>query len=1016
MILMAIILFGFISLSRLAVDLFPDLEIPIVAIITQYSGAGPKEVEKSVTRIIEGAVGGVNSIDSISSVSREGSSMVMINFKWGAPLDSLTGDIREKLDIIKDALPDEAGAPLLFKFSPSMMPIMILGLRAQSNVDMEALYEMTDEKIKTKLEQVPGMASVSVLGGLKREIHVNVIKNRLQAYGLDINGITMKLMMENQNVAGGSVYEDMYKYTVRTVGEFKSLEDIGEVILTIRNNIPVRIKDIADIRYGYDEDNGVIRINREPGLLLLLNKETGLNTVQTAKKIKKVLAELNAGMPAGMVFETIFDSSNDISRSINGVVSAAYQGVFFAVLVLLIFLWNFRTVFVIGVSIPVSIIVTFICMYALDINLNMISLSGLALGVGMMVDSSIVVLENIFHYRVGGMGKFSSASKGSNEVSLAITASTLTTIVIFVPFLIVEGLVKEIFWDLAMTVSISLLASLLVSLTVIPMLSSRLLNPESGNKGILARLEKRFSAWIEAINIRYRGIVYLILPRKKKFIAAVMLLTIVIGGLILVFIGKEGFPKNDQGQFIVSVNFPPGTRAEFTDGMVKKIEKDLMDITGKSLRVMSMQIKGGGMFAAFQGAADYKATIRVGLVPVNKRKTGVEEYIEKVRVQLREYPAKISVRNQGGMMMGGSDSALTLEIHGDDLEKSDEIAAHILQVMKTVKGIREPEIAKDDQMPEISLVINRGLASKLGLNAQNIANAVKTGFGGQAATSLKTDSGTDLQVIVRLRPEDRILLDDIMSMSLPTPLGKMVPLASIIDAEKTVSPSAINRKESRRIITLNSDVYGRPIDQVVADLKEKISSSVYIPRGFDLVYGGSFKDMQESFSDLIIAFLLAVVLVYAIMASQFESLIAPFVIMFCVPFGAVGALALTLVTGHTFSIVSACGIVVLVGIVINNGIVLVDYMNQLIRGGMTPEEAAAQSGYRRFRPVMMTSLTTILGLLPMALGMGEGAELYAPLSISILGGLSISTLFTLIVVPVTYAGIRNRFPLKQYED
>ncbi|HBE02192.1 MAG TPA: multidrug transporter, partial [Spirochaetia bacterium] len=938
MLLSIVVIFGFISLSRLSVDLFPDLEIPIIAVITQYSGAGPKEVEKTITKLIESTVSGVNNIDHISSTSREGTSTVLINFKWGANIESLTGDIREKLDIIKDALPDDAGVPMLFKFSPSMMPIMMLGLKAAGDADMEALYNLADEKIKTKFEQVSGIANVSVIGGLKKQIHVDVSKNRLQAYGLDINRITQLLYGENQNQAGGNVYEGVFKYVVRTVGEFKNLEDIGNIIVTTtRNNIPVKLKDLAEIKYGYDEESGIIRINQEDGLLIQLFKETGLNTVQTAKGAKKQLQELRETLPPGLDFEILFDSSDDINRAINGVVDAALQGTFFAVLILMLFLWNIRTVLIIGISIPTSIIVTFIAMYALGVNLNMISLSGLALGVGMMVDCSIVVLENIFHYRIKGLGRFSSAAKGANEVALAVSASTITTIVIFVPFLIVEGLVKEIFWDLALTVSISLLASLIVSITLIPMLSSKMMSMEENR--LFKPAEEWFKAFFESFEKKYENLLRRALANKKKIVIGTLVPTFVIGGLILAFIGKEGFPQNDQGEFILNAAFPPGTRIEYTEAMTKNMEKEIKEITGSTLKIMSVQIKGGGMFAAFMGSADYKASIRVKLVPVTQRKIKVNEVIEQVRQRMQKYPAKITVRNQGGMMFGNSGGMFAIEIRGDELDSANKLAEEIKGVLKTIKGIREPEIEKDDQLPEISLAINRDLASKVGINALTIANAVKTGFGGKVSTTMKNDNGSDIDIIVRFRPSDRVSIDDIMSLCLPAPSGQLVPLASIINSEKTFSPTGINRKDSKRIINVNADIYGRAVDKVVKDAKEAIDKNVFIPRGFDLVYGGSYKDMQESFSDLRMAFLLALVLVYAVMASQFESLLAPFVVMFCVPFGAVGALIMTFIAGKTFSIISACGIVILVGIVINNGIILVDYMNQLMKEKIKPDEA-----------------------------------------------------------------------------
>ncbi|HMB00994.1 MAG TPA: efflux RND transporter permease subunit, partial [Spirochaetota bacterium] len=690
-----------------------------------------------------------------------------------------------------------------------------------------------------------------------------VSRNRLQAYGLDISRITQLLYAENQNIAGGKVYEGVYKYIVRTVGEFRDLDDIGNIVVTTtRSGIPIKLKEIAAISYGYDEDRGVIRINRQNGLTIQLFKESGENTVLTARAVRKKLKELKNILPANIEFNIMFDSSEDIERAIDSVITVALQGIFFAVIVLMLFLWNIRTVLIIAVSIPTSIIVTFIAMYAFDVNLNIISLSGLALGVGMMVDSSIVVLENIFHFRLKGMGKYSAAGKGARQVALAITASTLTTIVIFVPFLIVEGMVKEIFWDLALTVSISLLASLLVSLTVIPMLSSKMISIKESS--FIKPLETRFNKLLQRIDEHYENILKHALHRKKIIVFTTLILTFVIGGAILATIGKESFPENDEGKFSITATFPPGTRLEATDTLVKKMENDITAVCGDLLEVLSVQISGSGMFAAFIGASEYKANIRVRLTPVTEREQGVKTVMEKVRKKLTRYPARMKIRSQGGMQ-GGAASKFSIEIRGDNLKQGNNIADKILSRLKKVKGIREPEIDKDDQLPEISLHIKRDLASKVGLNASHIANTIRTGFGSTTAGTMKTEDGTDIDIKVRLRKNDSRTLEDILSLSLPTPSGKLVPLASILNTEKTISPAGIKRKDQKRIVTINADIFGRPINEVMDDVKETIKKNVYIPRSFDIVYGGSYKDMQESFADLKLAFILAIVLVYAIM-------------------------------------------------------------------------------------------------------------------------------------------------------
>ncbi|OHD59616.1 MAG: hypothetical protein A2014_01685 [Spirochaetes bacterium GWF1_49_6] len=1006
MAIVAIVILGIVSLSKLSLDFFPDIEIPTLAVVTSYTGAGPKEVEKSVTRLVENAVGSVNDINYIESTSMEGSSVVQVNFNWGANLDSSSADIREKLDLINDALPDGAGKPIIFKFSTSMIPIMIYSLSGSD--DLGFLYDLCDTQISKKIEQVPGVASVSMSGGQKKEVHVDVYKNRLMAFGLNIDSIASTLYLENQNVAGGYAYEGVYKYVLRTTGEFISLDDIGNVIVTSKNGIPIKLKDVADIKWGYDPDSAIVRLNGKPGLTLFIYKESGMNTVQVADEVMAAVANLNQSLPADIKLIKMRDSSQDIRTSIGGVWSAGIMGGILALLVLFFYLWDFRSSLIIGVSIPLSIIATFILMLAFKVNLNIISLAGLMLGVGMMVDSSIVVLENIYHHRRKGMGRYEGAVAGTKEVILAITASTLTTVAVFLPIVFVEGIVAQIFRDLSLTVTISLLSSLVISVTVIPMLTSRIkvIKPVVGGT----------SKFLDKVDHIYGRFLALALKHKKLVLIPTFFGVLVLLGLFGAIIGKEGFPQVDEGQFNVSVTFPVGTRSEYTDLVTKQIEKDISEVIGKDLDRLMTHIKGGGIFAMLQGAADYKASLRVILLPVDQRTVGILEYIEKVRQKLKNYPAKINVNIQGSSAFMSSGSPVQIELKGDDLEMSDKLAKQILAIISKIPGVREPLIDKDDGLPEFQITIDRDLAAKAGLNAMSISGAIKTGFAGKVATTIKSKEGTDIDIIVRLRPEDRLSLDDVMSLSVPSPMGKLVPLLSLVDFEKTFGPTLIKRKDAIRYVIIKADVYGRPVDQVVAEIQKAISDKVYLPAGFSITYGGSFKDMQDSFVQLGLAFLLAIILVYAIMASQFESLIAPFVIMFAVPFGALGSLLFLFLSGSTLNITSAAGIVVMVGIVINNGIVLIDYVNQLNAKGISIDEASRMAGERRLRPVMMTTLTTVLGLIPMAIGLGQGGELYAPLALSILGGLTISTIFTLIVVPTAYSAIRKRLPMKIHED
>ncbi len=1010
MVLIAIYITAFVSLSKLSVDFFPNIEMPTLVIRTTYTGAGPEEVEKSVTRIVENAVSSVNNIDTITSTSSEGSSIVQVDFKWGTDLEGAAADIRESLDRIVNALPDEADKPSVFKFSTSSMPVMGLGVSGSD--DQYYLYDLANNKIIKRLEQVDGVANVSLRGGMEREVHVDISKNRLQAYGLNFSTVQAALAIENQNIAGGYTYEGNYKYTIRTTGEFENLDDIRNVIVAMKNGVPVRLRDIASVEYGYNEEASIVRVSGQPGVMLFVTKESGKNTVQVANGIRKAIEELTDQLPSQIKIDTIFDSSTNVRNSIKGVWNAVWQAGLITLIVLLIYLWDLRYMLIIGISIPTSIISTFILMYAFNVTLNIISLAGLSLGVGMMVDASIVVLDNISYHRKQGMGRYSASIMGAKQVMLAIMASTLTTVAVFLPIVFVQGFTAQIFRDLSLTVTISLMTSLVVAITIIPMLTSQIRSMHKASW--LQKMEDRFEVGHAKIDAYYEKVLRWSMRHKKAVVFGSMAIILVIAVLLLVSIGKESFPSTDEGRFSVNIMLPVGTKVEYTDSIVKDMEKRIQQICGSDLLSMSTTVRGGGFMS--RSSSDNEANIRVSLVSSATRKRKLDDIMEDVRNVASAYPAEINVRSEGmGRMMMGA-TALEIQIQGDNLETDAKLADQLIALMKTVDGVRDAQLAESDPSPEMQVRVNRDLASRVGLSTSVIANAIETGFGGSTATILREDDGTEVNVIVRLDEQDRRTVDELMSLSLTSSSGKLIPLSSVAEIVKTTGPSTIDRENSTRIITIQADVYGKSTAQVVDAIKRVVNDNLYIPMGCSIVYGGSYKDMQESFVQIAMMLILAVVLVYAIMASQFESLIAPFVIMFAVPFGVTGALTALLITRQTLSIVSGAGIVVLVGIVINNGIVLLDYFNQLLHERMPVEEAAVKSGVRRLRPVSMTTWTTVVGLIPMALGLGEGGEMYSPLATAILGGLLLSFLFTLFIVPTAYAGIRNRYPIKFRDD
>ena len=1006
--MVAVLILGFVSLTKLSVDFLPDMELPYITVQTKYENAGPEEVEKSVTRIIENSVATVSGIKTITSTSKEGQSTVSVEFNWGVDLASATADIREAIDSAKNSLPDDADSPTVFKFSTDMMPMMEIAFFGTDNLG--ALYTLVDNQILNKIEQASGVARAEIRGGLKTEMKVDIVLNRLHAYGLNINDIVSLLSSENQNLSGGETYEGFYKYTLRTMGEFTEEEDIENTVVALKtNNTPIKLKEIGRVYQGYSDDTEIVKINGSPSVSVSVNKESGGNAVNVSKAVQKQLDNLN--LPEGIEYQILFNSADTVNESIKGVLNTAWQGGLFTIIVLMIYLWNIKIVSVIAISIPMSIIITFTLMYFMGITLNIISLSGLVLGIGMMVDNSIVVLENIFFYRNNGYGKYSSAIEGTFTVSLAILASTLTTIAVFLPFLFVQGQTGQMFRDLCITVTVSMIASLGVALTIVPMLGARLITGKKSKR--LSKFENFFNKYFHSkVNFIYNKILTYSVNHKNRVLIPTLSVVFAIIIIGLIFIGKEGFPVSDEGQFQAKVTMPVGTRKEQTKSFVERMGKDIEEAIGEDLKRIQTRVR--------YGSSANKGEIRVQLRDKSEgRKLSTSKYMGLSRKKLSVYPAKISLKliTSTKIMGNSSSDGIDIDIVGEDLDRGIDLAEKILVALEDVEGLKDVRLRRDDSNPELNISINRDLASKMGLNMKTVASSIKTGFGGTTATRMTPDGSlhTDLDVQVQLNQRDRINIDDIKRMLIPTSFG-IVPISSIADIKKTFGPTAIDRKDDSRIITITASGEGRAMDRIMADVQSAVNSKVFIPSGFNINYSGDYEDMRDAFGQLLQAIILALVLVYAVMATQFESYIAPFVIALAIPFGFAGSILLLLITRQNLSVYSGIGIIVLIGVVVNNGIVLIDYMNQLMHEKkINGDKAALIAGPRRLRPVLMTSLTTILGLLPMALASGEGNEMYKPLSIALLGGLTVSTMFTLVIVPTVYAAIRNRIPLKDYK-
>lgn len=1006
MIIAVVLVLGFISFSRLGIDLFPEFSFPVGVVMTQYQGASSHEVENLITKPLEQVLSTMNNVKNIQSLSSEGNSTIIVEFNWGTNMDIATQDIREKIDLIEPYLPSDAKAPMIVKFDPSMMPVMQIALYGSD--DIVQLKKIAEDVIESRLLRIEGVASVGISGGLERQIAISVDPDKLSFYGLSMSQLASKLQMENINLPGGNVNQGKKQYNIRTQAEFEDISEIENMPIPLPQGGTIPLKSIAKVEDTYKDISTIARYNGKPSIALTIQKQSGYNTVQVAKKVKSEMAKIAKEIPVEIGYEMILDQSDFIEFSINNVKNNAITGGIIAVMVIYLFLQNLRSTLVIGLSIPISIIATFVLVYFSNITLNMMSLGGLALGIGMLVDNSIVVLENIYSHRIKGKDPETAAIWGTNEVAMAITASTLTTVAVFLPIVFVQGMTAQLFKQLALTVTFSLLSSLFVALTIVPLLSSRLMtqinvaeifSEEDSKKGILSLL-KKFKDLYVRVEQKYSNLLKWSLTHRKAVIIPLVML-FVISMALVPLIGAEFLPHSDAGSISISVKLPYGTNLDETDRFVSELVdriKEIPEIEG----IMESIGSAGGM-AGLSGSDSSEASITLQLVPLNERQRSAEEVAEEIRkITMDMAGAEIKVRAVSSMDFagGGSLESISIEISGDDLDELDEIAREVSEIVKATPGAREVKTSLDEGKPELVIKIDRDKATMYGLTSAQIAQTINSAISGSVATKYKV-GGDEIDVVIK---SDKELVDDISKVQdllIPSATGAFLTLRDVAKVEKSTGPVSIVRQNQARQVTVTGTVVGRDIGTVNREIQQKLNE-LHLPEGYSIKMGGEQEQMMESFSDMLLVFVLAVILVYMVMAAQFESLKHPFVIMFTVPLALIGVVLALLLTGHTINIISLIGVIMLAGIVVNNAIVLIDFINQLRESGMSRNEAIITAGPARLRPILMTTLTTVLGLVPLSLGIGEGGELGAPMAVSVIGGLTFSTLLTLIVIPVVY--------------
>lgn len=998
MVIFIILLLGFVSLTKLSIDLLPQINVPVAIVSSQYRGVGPYEMESLVTRPLEEVLATVSNVKSISSTSSEGSSVVVVEFNDGTNMDLAALDMREKVEMIQDFLPEDATTPIVSKIDPNAFPIMSMAITGDKS--LAETQRIAEDRIKSRIERLPGVASIMIMGGYENEVKIIVDPVKLDMYGLSIDNLANTLKGENLNLPGGLVERGNRELLVRTLGEFSSVEEMRNLPIILSNGDIIYLKDIAEVILEAKDPDRISRTDGVPSIFLAVSKQSTANTVQVANRVNRELDKLDNELD-GIEFHMIMDLSDYINDSIRNVARNAAIGGILAVLILFLFLRNIRTTFIIGIAIPISIIATFSLMYFSGVTINLMTLGGLALGMGMLVDNSIVVLENIYRFRQEGYSRIEAAKEGAGEVSMAVTASTITTVAVFLPIVFVEGITSMLFKELAMTVTFSLLASLFVSLTIVPMLSSKILKLSheiTRRTTFSKRLLDGFQAFFNRIEETYKNILGWSLDHKKIIVLLAIVIFMVSIGLAFT-VGAEFFPRMDEGYVTIDIELPTGSKLEETDKIATRLEEITAEIPeAESLFVI---LGGSGNEYVDTGGISNTAAIYLKLKSLNQRKRSSAEIADEIRDQTSEIAgALISVQAMENGMGGTGGAPVSIAIKGDDMELLEELSTDILGFVEGVEGTREVKFSFEDAKPEIQVTINRHIASRYGLSAAQIAQSVRNNIQGTVATRYKFD-GTEIDVALRSQNYIKENISNFSQIQIATPLGITVPLEQVADISIRQGLTEIAREDQVRTVKITADILGRDVRSINNDIVSQLEN-YSMPEGYSYKMGGEMEDLVESFKSLGLAIILAVLLVYMVLASQFESLLHPFTIMLSVPLSFAGGALGLFITQRTVSVPAIIGLIMLSGIVVNNAIVLVDYINILRSKDLEMKEAILQAGPTRLRPILMTALTTVLGLVPLALGIGEGAEAQAPLATVVIGGLLLATLLTLIFIPVMY--------------
>jgi len=1008
-----VIILGAISFMKIPVDLMPEITFPTVTVSTSYENVGPLEVETLITEPIEKAVSSVEGVEEVSSVSVEGRSQVRVSFNWNKDLEAAVSDIRSRIDRLRDDLPEDAEAPVISKYDVNASPIMFIGISGQLNPI--ALRTLVENEVQYRLERVPGVASTDIRGGLEREIHVNLALDRLKAFDISPNQVIRALRAGNVNLPGGHVDRAHLEVSVRTMGEFTNLDQIRNTVVATRKGTAIYVKDLGEVEDSFKELDHAVRIHGANSVVISLLRQPSANTIGVVDRVKREVERINQDYN-NIEVHVLRENARYIRNSITHVASAALWGGLLAIGVLLFFLRSLRSTFVIATAIPISVIGTFCLMYSQGFSVNIMSIGGLALGIGLLVDNSVVVLENIFrHFETSSGDRLRAVLEGTREVVGAITASTLTTLVVFLPLIFVPGSAGILFGQLAWVVFFSLTASLLVAVTVVPVLAYQLLGKSDQREpnwllAKLFRMGERSQAGLDGGYQRVLG--WSLKHRATVFLGACLLLAVSL--LLYGDIGHEFMPRADEGDVQIIAETEEGSRIEETDTAFQQLEAIVQQEVTEPYR----NFTHFGRFG-WRARGKNQGHVHVWLEPRATRERSDQEIVQALRRKVRTVPGvQVRVRARAGLFIFrrlGFTEGDNLDVHvrGHDLEEIQSLARRVKGAMDEVDGIVGVRINRQGGQPEMGIHIDRERAANLGVPVETIAQSVQASVGGNRATFYR-EGGDEYDVMVRLQESDRTDLNELLNVSIANDSGKVFPLKNLVKLEERRGPMEIHRLNQERVVSISGEVVGRDIAGAVTDLNQELDR-IQLSPGVFIQIAGDFEEQQKAFAELLIGFLLALLLVYMVMAAQFERLLDPLVIMFAVPFAAIGVLAALYLTGTTLNVNSYIGSIMLVGIVVNNAIVLVDYMNLKQREDrLSVYEAVILAGRTRLRPILMTTATTVLALVPMAFGWGEGGEVQAPMARVVIGGLTTSMLITLVLIPVIYASAKERSFLKRF--